>query len=147
MRDTFEGAQHAINCSVRALCEAFYAIMDAQPEAADIRRMHGSDLDPIKEKLYEYLFGGMSGPPLYQLHHGTICMTKSHQPYAIGSHERDQWLKRMVLLWSASAPARKLRRCCKARWHALPLLCATATAARSNPRLPKPAGDPARHPA
>jgi truncated hemoglobin YjbI len=86
MRDTFEGAQHAINCSVCALCKALYAIMDAKPEAADIRRMHGSDLGPIKKKLYEYLSGWMGGPPLYQLRQGT-----------------------------ASAPARKLRRCCKAR--------------------------------
>lgn len=82
---------------VRALCEAFYAIMDAQPEAADIRRMHGSDLGPIKEKLYEYLSGWMGGPPLYQLRHGTMCMTKPHQPYAIGAHERDQWLQCMDL--------------------------------------------------
>lgn len=82
---------------VRALCEAFYAIMDTQPEAADIRRMHGSDLGPIKEKLYEYLSGWMGGPPLYQLRHGTVCMSKPHQPYAIGTRERDQWLLCMDL--------------------------------------------------
>ena len=76
---------------VRALCEAFYAIMDTQPEAADIRRMHGSDLGPIKEKLYEYLSGWMGGPPLYANKHG-VCLTKPHKPYAIGPLERDQWL-------------------------------------------------------
>lgn len=71
--------------------------MDTQPEAADIRRMHGSDLGAIKEKLYEYLSGWVGGPPLYQLRHGTVCMTKTHQPYAIGSRERDQWLLCMDL--------------------------------------------------
>ncbi len=35
---------------VRALCEAFYAIMDTQPEAADIRRMHGRVLEPIRNR-------------------------------------------------------------------------------------------------
>lgn len=82
---------------VRALCEAFYAIMDTLPEAADIRRMHGSDLGPIQEKLFEYLSGWMGGPQLYQLRHGTVCMTRPHHPYAIGPRERDQWLLCMDL--------------------------------------------------
>lgn len=82
---------------VRALCDAFYDIMDTAPEVADIRRMHGGDLSPVREKLYEYLSGWMGGPQLYMMRHGTMCMTRPHRPYAIGPRERDQWLLCMEL--------------------------------------------------
>lgn len=77
---------------IRALCNAFYDIMDTLPEAADIRAMHAQDLSPMKEKLAEYLTGWMGGPPLYADKHGTVCMTEPHEPYHIGPAERDQWL-------------------------------------------------------
>jgi hemoglobin len=82
---------------VRALCEAFYDIMNTLPEAQPIRRMHGDDLEPITEKLFEYLSGWLGGPMLYQKRHGSICMTGPHRPYAIGPRERDQWLQCMDL--------------------------------------------------
>ena len=50
---------------IRALCNAFYDIMDTLPEAAGVRAMHARDLAPMKEKLAEYLIGWMGGPPLY----------------------------------------------------------------------------------
>src|SRR5690554_3690611 len=49
---------------LRKLANTFYDIMDSLPEAAEIRAMHGGDLDEIKEKLFEYLSGWMGGPPL-----------------------------------------------------------------------------------
>jgi hemoglobin len=54
--------------------------------------MHGDSLDPIREKLFEYLSGWMGGPPLHYQRHGTVCLTKPHAPYAIGAAERDAWL-------------------------------------------------------
>ena len=77
---------------IRDLVDAFYDIMDTLPEAGDIRKMHKSDLTPVKEKLGDYLIGWMGGPPLYADKHGTVCMTEPHEPYAIGPVERDQWL-------------------------------------------------------
>ena len=77
---------------IRALSDAFYDIMDALPEAADIRAMHAEDLSPMKEKLAEYLTGWMGGPPLYADKYGTVCMTEPHEPNHIGPQERDQWL-------------------------------------------------------
>ena len=77
---------------IRAICDAFYDILDKLPEAADVRRMHAEDLTPMKEKLGDYLVGWMGGPPVYADKHGTVCMTTPHQPYAIGPRERDQWL-------------------------------------------------------
>lgn len=76
---------------VRRLAEVFYDVMDELIEADDIRKMHASNLDEIKDKLYEYLSGWLGGPPLYADKHG-VCLTKPHKPYAIGPAERDQWL-------------------------------------------------------
>jgi hemoglobin len=77
---------------IRALCVAFYDVMDELPEAVDVRRMHAADLEPMKEKLGDYLVGWMGGPPRYADKHGTVCMTEPHEHYWIGPRERDQWL-------------------------------------------------------
>ena len=77
---------------IRALADAFYDAMDELPQAADVRRMHAGNLEPIKRKLIAYLTGWMGGPPVYQAMTGTVCLTEPHAPYAIGEKERDQWL-------------------------------------------------------
>jgi hemoglobin len=77
---------------IRALANAFYDAMNELPQAETIRAMHKANLDSIKEKLFEYLSGWMGGPPLYAEKYGKICLDKPHEPYAIGSAERDQWL-------------------------------------------------------
>ncbi len=77
---------------IRRLTSAFYDLMDELPEVAELRRMHARDLEPMKEKLADYLTGWMGGPPLYAQKYGTVCMTTPHEPYAIGPRERDQWL-------------------------------------------------------
>ncbi len=66
--------------------------MDRLPEAATIRAMHGPNLDAIKQRLFEFLSGWLGGPPLFRERHGTVCITSSHSPFAIGEAERDQWL-------------------------------------------------------
>lgn len=77
---------------IRKLADAFYEVMDEQPQAATIRAMHAENLDLIKDKLYEYLVGWMGGPPRYSDKYGTVCLTDPHKPYPIGPEERDQWL-------------------------------------------------------
>lgn len=77
---------------VRRLADAFYSAMDDLTSTADVRRMHGENLDSIKQKLFEYLSGWLGGPPLYAQKNGTVCLTDPHAPYSIGSKERDQWL-------------------------------------------------------
>ncbi len=77
---------------LRRIVDRFYEIMDRDPRAATIRSMHGADLAPIREKLFEFLSGWLGGPPLYSQRTGSICITHAHQPFAIGSAERDQWV-------------------------------------------------------
>ncbi|MFD1693471.1 hypothetical protein ACFSHR_24470 [Azotobacter chroococcum] len=51
---------------MRRLCNAFYDNMERLPEAETIRRMHGADTGPVREKLFEYLSGWLGGPKLYR---------------------------------------------------------------------------------
>lgn len=77
---------------LRRLVDRFYEVMDTDPRAATIRAMHGADLGPIREKLFEFLSGWLGGPPLYFQRAGSVCITHAHQPFAIGPAERDQWV-------------------------------------------------------
>lgn len=78
--------------TVRALVARFYELMDTDPAAADIRAMHQADLEPMRERLYEYLSGWLGGPPLYTQHHGSPCIAKAHRPFAIDTAAREAWL-------------------------------------------------------
>jgi len=77
---------------IRALVNRFYDLMDASPEAADVRRLHAESLKRSREKLYEYLTGWTGGPPLYEEKYGHPRLRARHLPFAIGARERDQWL-------------------------------------------------------
>jgi hemoglobin len=93
--------------ALRRLVDRFYEIMDTDPRAATIRAMHGADLGPIREKLFEFLSGWLGGPPLYSQRTGSICITHAHQPFAIGPAERDQWVMcmRQALIDVETPPA------------------------------------------
>lgn len=77
---------------VKRLAKEFYAVMSSRSGAKTIRDMHAADTRQIEEKLYMFLSGWMGGPDLYFEQHGTVCLTKPHASYAIGSEERDQWI-------------------------------------------------------
>lgn len=77
---------------LRQLSKEFYKAMDTLPAAEHIRKMHGSSLVDIEQKLFEYLSGWLGGPALYSQKYGTVCLTESHEPYSIGAEARDQWL-------------------------------------------------------
>lgn len=77
---------------VQALAVAFYNAMDRLPQAQHIRKMHGASLDLIKAKLAAYLSGWLGGPLVYTERFGPMCLGHAHEPYEIGSAERDQWM-------------------------------------------------------
>lgn len=78
--------------TVRRLADRFYEIMDTDPGAARIRAMHGRDLTPIRQLLFEFLSGWLGGPPLYFKRTEHRCIMSAHRPYAIGDIERDEWM-------------------------------------------------------
>ncbi len=78
--------------TVRRLADRFYEIMDSDPGARRIRAMHGEDLGPIRQLLFEFLSGWLGGPPLYFNRAEHRCIMSAHRPYAIGDAERDEWM-------------------------------------------------------
>ncbi len=78
--------------TVRRLADRFYDILDTDPRAARIRAMHGRDLAPIRQLLFEFLSGWLGGPPLYFKRPEHRCIMSAHRAYAIGAVERDEWM-------------------------------------------------------
>ena len=77
---------------VRRLADRFYEVMDTDPGARRIRAMHGEDLGPIRQLLFEFLSGWLGGPALYFNGPEHRCIMSAHRPYAIGEAERDEWM-------------------------------------------------------
>ncbi|MGD9601260.1 MAG: group II truncated hemoglobin [Gammaproteobacteria bacterium] len=78
--------------ALRRLVDRFYELMDQDPAAAGLRRMHAADLSPMRAKLFDWLSEWMGGPARYRERPDRACMMSAHMPYAIGADERDQWM-------------------------------------------------------
>jgi hemoglobin len=77
---------------VRALVDRFYDLMDAAPEATNVRALHARSLKASREKLYKFLSGWLGGPQLYVDEYGHPMLRARHLPFAIAERERDEWL-------------------------------------------------------
>ena len=82
---------------LRALVDRFYDLMDLDAQFAVIRALHPTSLDGSRDKFYWFLSGWMGGPDLFIERFGHPRLRARHLPYAIGSIERDQWLRCMAL--------------------------------------------------
>ncbi len=80
------------DAAVRALVDRFYDLMDLEPQYAELRALHATDLDHAREKLSLFLSGWLGGPSLYIERYGHPMLRARHLPFAIGVRERDQWL-------------------------------------------------------
>jgi hemoglobin len=58
--------------------------------------VHGPSLENANQRLFMFLSGWMGGPDLYQEAHGHPRLRMRHMPFAIGTQERDQWLRCMA---------------------------------------------------
>ena len=81
---------------VRELVDRFYDLMELEPEFAGIRAMHPVPMDSSRDKLFMFLSGWMGGPDLFVEAYGHPRLRARHLPFAIGSPERDQWLRAMA---------------------------------------------------
>ena len=81
---------------VREMVDRFYDLMELEPEFALLRGVHGPSLDNARERLFMFLSGWMGGPDLYIEAHGHPRLRMRHMPFAIGTQERDQWLRAMA---------------------------------------------------
>lgn len=97
--------------TVRRLVNRFYDHMDTDPEFAGLRRMHATDLTPMREKLGDFLIGWMGGPPIYHQRPDSKCMSAAHAPYTIDDDVARQWVSCMSLALNdigASDPLRAM---------------------------------------
>lgn len=81
---------------IRELVDRFYDLMELEPEFAGMRALHPSPLDGSRDKLFWFLCGWTGGPDMYIERFGHPRLRARHLPYAIGSGERDQWVRCMA---------------------------------------------------
>ncbi len=77
---------------VRTLVDRFYDLMDRDPVYATLRRMHGSDLGPMRDKLSDWFSEWLGGPRRYRERADTKGIGPAHATFAIDVVMRDQWL-------------------------------------------------------
>ncbi|WP_026133393.1 MULTISPECIES: group II truncated hemoglobin [unclassified Janthinobacterium] len=82
--------------TLRAMVDRFYDLMELEPEFAGIRAMHPPATDGSRDKLFWFLTGWMGGPDLFVERFGHPRLRARHMPFAIGTSERDQWLRCMA---------------------------------------------------
>jgi hemoglobin len=78
--------------AVRRIASRFYELMANEPSLAGLRAVHAADLEPMRERLGDFLVGWLGGPPLYFQRADARCMGQAHAPVPIDAGLRDQWL-------------------------------------------------------
>ena len=81
---------------VDRLVEVFYDHMDALPQAAEVREMHGPELSEIRKVFRNYLTEWTGGPALYSPVKGHPRLRQRHLPFAIDDAARDAWMACMT---------------------------------------------------
>jgi hemoglobin len=77
---------------VRQLVDRFYDLMDLEPQYAELRAAHGTELERARQNLFWFLCGWLGGPQHYTDRFGHPRLRMRHMPFKIGIVERDQWL-------------------------------------------------------
>ncbi|WP_371869376.1 group II truncated hemoglobin [Pseudoduganella aquatica] len=81
---------------LREMVDRFYDLMELEPEFAVLRALHPPSTDGSRDKLFWFLSGWMGGPDAYIERFGHPRLRMRHMPFAIGTTERDQWLRAMA---------------------------------------------------
>jgi hemoglobin len=81
---------------LRPMVDRFYDLMQLEGEFAGIHALHPVPNDGSRDKLFMFLSGWMGGPDLFIERYGHPRLRARHLPYAIGTRERDQWLRCMA---------------------------------------------------
>jgi hemoglobin len=122
-----------------ALVDRFYDGVAGDPELLPLYP-EPQDLAPARHRLTLFLAQYWGGPTTYDAERGHPRLRMRHQPFAIGSAERDRWLVHMRAAVEACARLRTwpdgwTR---TSRWP--PTRCATATEPHAHRRTPAPSG-------
>lgn len=81
---------------LRRLVTEFYRVMDEQPEAAQLRSLHGESLELASDKLACFLSGWLGGPKLFSEKYGVIALPAFHAQWPISEQLSQSWLNCMA---------------------------------------------------
>lgn len=81
---------------LRRLVTEFYRVMDEQPEAAQLRSLHGESLELASDKLACFLSGWLGGPKLFSEKYGAIALPAFHAQWPISEQLSQSWLNCMA---------------------------------------------------
>ncbi|MFD2644844.1 group II truncated hemoglobin [Pseudomonas japonica] len=81
---------------LRRLVDDFYDIMDQDPAAQAVRRMHGADLSLSRDKLTCFLSGWLGGPKLFAERYGPIGIPSFHAQWPMSEEHARIWLDCMA---------------------------------------------------
>jgi len=95
---------------VRRLVEAFYDVMEDDPEFAALRAIHAADLGPMRARLADWLTGWMGGPPVYAVRHpDRPCVVSAHKAFPIDTAMAEAWVACMRKAFAAADVPDKVR--------------------------------------
>lgn len=80
---------------VKAVVEAFYDLMDADPAYARLRAIHAPDLAPMRASLAGFLTGWLGGPRDWFAERPGVCMMSLHRSMPIDAELSRQWTDAM----------------------------------------------------
>ncbi len=81
---------------VKAVVEAFYDLMDADPAYARLRAIHAPDLTPMHASLAGFLTGWLGGPRDWFAKRPGLCMMSLHRAMPIDAELSGQWTDAMA---------------------------------------------------
>jgi hemoglobin len=94
---------------LRDMVDRFYDLMELEPAFAGLRALHPPSTDGSRDKLHWFLSGWMGGPDLFVERFGHPRLRARHLPFAVGTGERDQWLRCMAWAMQDVGIAEELR--------------------------------------
>ncbi len=77
---------------LRRLVDDFYTVMDEDPAAQPVRRMHAADLSLSRDKLACFLSGWLGGPRLFAERYGAIAIPSFHAQWPMDEQHAQIWL-------------------------------------------------------
>jgi len=79
--------------AVASLVGRFYDRMDGNPAYRDLRAIHADDLDPMRERLTDFLIGWMGGPRDWFDRNPGACIMSAHAAMpGIDRRTAEQWI-------------------------------------------------------
>ena len=75
---------------LQQLVDRFYDLMELEPAYAELRAVHGPQLDRARQHLFWFLCGWSGGPDYFVERFGHPRLKARHLPFSIGIKERDQ---------------------------------------------------------